>query len=264
MSPGTGYTRDPRQAKNPRLAHSRTIHVVAQQGNSASFPENTVPALLSAFELGVTAVTLNVQLSADEVPMVIRDPTLMRTCGISSSVCHLSAEELARTSAHEPARFGSSYFGTCIPRLKEVVAMIANRPRATLFMELTRHSLAEFGASVVLARVLAEIRPVLGQCVLTSTDLAAVQQARTATGVRMGWLLESIGSHDQIKAQALVPDFLICPLRPMLQTAALWRGPWRWMAEEVETGQAARDAAAVGAEYVVTRDVQRMVEGTRP
>ncbi|MGH7485226.1 MAG: glycerophosphodiester phosphodiesterase family protein, partial [bacterium] len=56
----------------------RLIHLVAHRGNARDFPENTIPALMSAVELGVRFLELDIQLSIDGVPMVIHDHELLR------------------------------------------------------------------------------------------------------------------------------------------------------------------------------------------
>ena len=52
------------------LSH-RLIHLIAHRGNARDFPENTLPALQSAVELGIRFIEFDVQLSADGVPVVI-------------------------------------------------------------------------------------------------------------------------------------------------------------------------------------------------
>ncbi|HTX00776.1 MAG TPA: glycerophosphodiester phosphodiesterase [Acidimicrobiales bacterium] len=50
--------------------------VWAHRGASALAPENTIPAFLAAAELGADGVELDVQLTADGVPVVLHDPCL--------------------------------------------------------------------------------------------------------------------------------------------------------------------------------------------
>ena len=48
----------------------RLLHLVGYRGNSAEFPDNTLPALRSAIALGARFIQFDVHLSADGVPMV--------------------------------------------------------------------------------------------------------------------------------------------------------------------------------------------------
>jgi glycerophosphoryl diester phosphodiesterase len=47
--------------------------LIACCGNVAEVPENTLPALRSAFDLGAQHVSVDVQLSADHVPFQLHD-----------------------------------------------------------------------------------------------------------------------------------------------------------------------------------------------
>jgi glycerophosphoryl diester phosphodiesterase len=46
---------------------------------SGSFPENTIESIEAAIEAGATMVEFDVQLSADDVPVLMHDDTLDRT-----------------------------------------------------------------------------------------------------------------------------------------------------------------------------------------
>ncbi|MHB0948935.1 MAG: glycerophosphodiester phosphodiesterase family protein [Gemmatimonadaceae bacterium] len=53
--------------------------VIAHRGNSAYFPENTLPAFTSAVELGVDALEFDLRITRDGVAVVHHDATLDRT-----------------------------------------------------------------------------------------------------------------------------------------------------------------------------------------
>ena len=68
----------------------RLLHLVGYRGNSAEFPENTLPALRSAIALGVRFIELDVHLSADGVPMVCNEHQLARVTGADTDDTDLS------------------------------------------------------------------------------------------------------------------------------------------------------------------------------
>ena len=135
------------------MNHARLIHLVAHRGNARDFPENTLPAFTSALELGLRFLELDVHLSADGVPMVIHDHDLTRTTGRPGSVFDLLSRDLVQIDACEPTRFGERFRGTRIPKLTDVLALLARRPEVTLFVEIKRASLTRFGYDQVVARV---------------------------------------------------------------------------------------------------------------
>src|SRR5688572_12411223 len=101
------------------------IHLVAHRGNAHDYPENTLPALTSAISLGLRFVEFDVQLSADQVPIVIHDDTLSRTADKPDSIFDLPSAQLAATEANERTRLGERFHDVRIPLLSEVVDLLA-------------------------------------------------------------------------------------------------------------------------------------------
>lgn len=101
---------------------------VAHRGWSSRAPENTLAAFrLAMSEPAVQWIELDVQLSKDEVPMVIHDPTLKRTTGVPGRVSAFTAAELGRLDAG--SWFSPKFAGERIPTLDEAVALAAGRCR---------------------------------------------------------------------------------------------------------------------------------------
>ena len=242
---------------------ARLIHLVAHRGNAAEFPENTLPALASALELGVRFLEIDVQLSRDGVPVVIHDHLLARTTGLPGSVFDHDAAELASIEAAETQRFGTRFSGTRLPLLREVLQLLAGRPEITLFIEIKRASLGAFGHDHVVSQVLEVIKPWRTQCVVVSFDLAAIHRARRLGGAPIGWVLDAADDHSRLKYEALQPEFLFCNHQKLPSSGRLWQGPWRWVVYEVANLPLALSLAARGADYVETMAVREMSNALR-
>jgi len=239
----------------------RLIHLVAHRGNARDFPENTVPALMSAVELGVRFLELDIQLSIDGVPMVIHDHELKRTAGVAGSVHDMTAAELTQVSVGERARFGDRYVDVKMPTLADTLRILEARPQLTLFVEIKRASLNRFGHDQVVHRVCEVLRPFRSQCVVISFDLPAVHLARQMGSLKIGWVLPQYDEHARLKFEAVKPDFLFCDHEKLpAGNGRLWRGPWRWALYEVETPELAVALAERGAHFVETMAVSPMIE----
>jgi glycerophosphoryl diester phosphodiesterase len=248
----------------PGPAPHRLTHLIAHRGNARDFPENTLPALQSAVDLGVRFIEFDVHLSADQVPVVIHDHELARTAGIPGCVFDLSAMELARTEVDEPQRFGGRHRGTRIPLLSEVVEFVAERHEITAFVEIKRASLRHFGHEVVVTRVLEALKPARSRCVVISFDLPAVHMARQRDGQAIGWVLTEYDAHARLKYEAFKPEFLFCDHEKLpADSERLWRGPWRWAIYEVDTPQLALSLAERGADFIETMAVAPMIQAFR-
>lgn len=236
---------------------------MAHRGNAAEFPENTLPAFVSALGLGVRFLELDVQLSRDGVPVVIHDHLLLRTTGLPGSVFDHDAAELVTLEAAETQRFGDRYSGTRLPLLRDVLALLTRRPEITLFIEIKRASLSEFGHDHVVSQVLEVIKPWRTQCVVISFDLAAIHRARRLGDAPIGWVLDNCDDHNRLKFEALQPEFLFCNHDQLPAEGRLRQGPWRWVIYEVATLPLALELAGRGADYVETMAVRAMSTALR-
>lgn len=238
--------------------------LIAHRGNAAEFPENTLPALRSALELGAKHIEFDVHLTADHVPVVVHDANLKRTGDLDLSVFEKTWEELAGIAVGETARFGARYADVGIPNLNQVLQLLIRFPDATAFVELKRASLRQFGQEVVVHRVCDSLKPFASQIVIISFDLPAITYVRQQTAHRIGWVLSEYSTLSAIKAEAIAPDFLFCDWQLLPAGGAkLWRGPWRWAIYEVTTGRLAAELAARGASFVEGMEVRTMLRELR-
>ncbi len=73
--------------------------VLAHRGDSACYPENTLPAFLSAKELGVDVIETDVHLSSDGKVIIWHDDTLDRETNGTGMVEHYTMQELLTLDA---------------------------------------------------------------------------------------------------------------------------------------------------------------------
>jgi glycerophosphoryl diester phosphodiesterase len=239
-----------------------TIELVAHRGNARDFPENTLPAIRSAIELGARFVEFDVQLSADAVPMVIHDHELQRTAGVPGSVFDYSAAELSQIEVNERSRLGERYSAVRLPRLDDVVDLLLQHPQVTPFVEIKRASLRRFSMERVVAEVLKAVKPLGERCVIISFDLPAVFRARQS-GCAIGWVLTSYDEHARLKFEALQPEYLFVNHDKLPADGRLWMGPWRWVVYEVDRLELAQSLSARGAHAIETMAVADMMQALR-
>jgi glycerophosphoryl diester phosphodiesterase len=149
--------------------------VIAHRGASGLAPENTLAAFRLAIALGADGVEMDVQLSADEQPIVIHDTRVNRTTNEKGLVASFTVSELSKLDAGiwfdrrlavrprlramvEQMRFSSGsrpvFAGESVPTLESVLALLARAPLKRLYIELksmptTRATLLEAVLSLV-------------------------------------------------------------------------------------------------------------------
>jgi glycerophosphoryl diester phosphodiesterase len=234
--------------------------LLAQRGNADEYPENTLPALRSALDLGARHVAFDVQLTADRQPVLLNDASLKRMTGLDRNALEMSWRQLAEVLVTEPERFQNKYTDIGVPTLAQAVSLLGTHPAVTAFVEIKRASLRVFGADVVVRKICEVLKPIVRQCVLVSRDLTAVHHVRQVSSYRVGWILTEYSSLSALKSEALVPDYLLCDQELLTETnAQLWRGPWRWVIHNVNSREAATQLAARGARLVAATSYRKML-----
>jgi glycerophosphoryl diester phosphodiesterase len=212
--------------KAPRL-----LHLVGHRGNSAEFPENTLPALRSAIALGVRFIAIDVHLSSDGAPVLYSE--------------------------------GSITPPAAMPSLTSALQLLEGRPEITVFVAIGRASVTRFGHEQVISQVSRALKPFRSRCVLISTDLVTIHTARIRADYPVGWILSSYDTHTTLKFEAFKPEYLFCDRTLLPSREPLWRGPWRWAVLDVTDLDTALELANRGADFVVTRNVRSLADAMR-
>ncbi len=98
--------------------------IFAHRGASFHCPENTMASFIKAAQFGADGIELDVQLSSDDVPVVIHDFTLHRTTSGYGNVNSKPLVELKSLDAG--GWFSPAYRNETIPTLNEVLAWAKN------------------------------------------------------------------------------------------------------------------------------------------
>jgi glycerophosphoryl diester phosphodiesterase len=230
--------------------------IVAHRGWATRYPENSLVALRAAIDAGVPRVEFDVQLSVDQVPVVIHDPTLERTARRPGSVLELTWAELAGTTLHLESGTERATLST----LAEVAAALADVASLTAFVELKRHSIERFGARCCVERCLEAVTPIADRTVFTSFEADALRAARSQGMTRLAWVLREYDAASIDTARELAPEFLFCNHEKLpADETALPGGAWRWVIYEVQSAALARSLWDRGAHLMETMAVGEML-----
>ena len=120
-----------------RQAQGRPI-VISHAACAGHAPENTLAGVRAALRIGADAIEIDVQCSADGIPVLMHDLTVDRTTGGSGPVARLTLEQLRALHAggQEP-----------VPALAEVLAL--TKGSALLVAEIKQPGIEEQVAAVV-------------------------------------------------------------------------------------------------------------------
>jgi glycerophosphoryl diester phosphodiesterase len=228
-------------------AKSFSAEFVAHRGAAASCPENTLPAIQTALDCGLNWVEIDIQFSADGIPVVIHDEDLLRTAGAAGLVRKTHSPELARLSVHEQARLGRTFDPTPPPLLWDAAALLQPYPRARMFVELRVDGIRFMGRTRTMRAIHKALGDRASQCIILSYDTEILELARSEYGYPIGWVLSDYSQAFRQEAERLCADFLFAHVQDVPAGECLFKGPWQWAVYEIESTQDALDWASRGA-----------------
>lgn len=233
-----------------RQSHQKDItdRIIAHRGYAGRYPENTIPAIESALAEGVRNIELDLQLTADHIPVLFHDNDLSRIMGRSGRVGNITATDFLTSEAANRVRFGETFRGNPPASLAQAITTLSLCPQVTLFLELKPVTLKQFGIVETVEIVLKAVKQFTNPLVLLSFNQDAVHAVRKRSNYPTGWVLHRFDKKHREIADELRPDFLFCQKEKIHKT--LWPGMWKWVVYEVESINSALDWLARGADYV--------------
>lgn len=206
-----------------------SLPVVAHRGLQRLFPENTRASVLGALDLGLDKVEIDIQLSADGVPVVHHDADLKRMTGRAGDLRKMPWKRLQGLAVPEPGRFGRHFARERLASLEQLVQALQGRAGFTLFVELKEESLKPFGRAFMLQAVADALAPIKARCVLISFDLDLLSLARETTRFPVAPVLRSLAQWRGPQVRALRSEWVFCdryllpkagPLKPLFGRAS--------------------------------------------
>jgi len=240
----------------------RPPELIAHRGYPRDFPENTLPGITAALRVGARYVEIDVQMTADRVPVLFHDATLGRLCAAPGAVHEYSLAALSSLCPGEPDRFGAAFAGVVIPTLGEVAVLFRDWPQATLFVEVKGEALAAFGSEAVYGAVVVALAPIRQRAVLISFDLDFLLAARRVGWSALGAVVERWEGLDDPRLARIAPAYLFTDRAHLPPTGDL-AGPARRLGArlavyEVADPEVALALAARGVDLIETFAIAEM------
>ncbi len=106
------------------------IYAIAHRGAKKFAPENTLPALRKAIEMGMDYVEIDVHSTSDRRLVLSHDWTVDRMTDGKGRISEMTLEQIKALDAG--AKFSAAFAGTRIPTLDEALSVCKNRVRIYL------------------------------------------------------------------------------------------------------------------------------------
>jgi glycerophosphoryl diester phosphodiesterase len=113
-------------------APRRRPFIMAHRGDCAFAPEDTLPAIVGAFDKGANACEVDIRLTSDSVAVLMHDATVNRTTNGTGNVSGMTVAQLQTLDAG--SWFGLRFTGTRPPTLAQVLA--AAKGRGVIYLDI--------------------------------------------------------------------------------------------------------------------------------
>lgn len=235
--------------------------LIGHRGIPDSCPENSIGGFEAALQSGALFIETDVQVTADQVPILSHDPTLKKLTGHDIVITDTVHDDFRMLSAGYPERFGSRFDGYRIATLEELVNLIKRWPEVKVFVELKRESLEKHGSSVVIDILRQSLARIRSQCIVISFEYPALEKIRDAGDFTIGWVIPEWSEQNRKLADLLAPDYLFCNRKRLPEGKnILWPGPWQWVAYTVNDPVGIQHCLGRGFDLVETNCVNQLLK----
>ena len=225
------------------MKHTLIPSLIAHRGYPLHYPENSLPGIEAALQTGARYLEIDIQLTAEGVPVLLHDEGLQRTTGRQGFITETSVNQVPVTT------------------LSEFVAFMEKWPQVTCFIELKKESLKKFGIPAVTISVMKILKPIQQQCIPISKNSATTAYSRQLGAQQVGFILSAYNKETLALAEKLIPDYLFCNIQKLPEALPrLWSGSWKWALYEVTDPKLALALAQKGADFIETMEIGEMLK----
>jgi len=237
-----------------------TLTLIGHRGEPDNWPENSLAGFEAVLAAGAGYIETDVQLTADGIPILSHDHSLLRVTGQDVCITASSYADIKNIPAGDEEHFGNKYHDYRLARLDQFVGLLQQWPAARAFIEFKDASLIAHGHARVIDTVMDIIRPVAEQCIMISFSQEALLYLRSHYQTPVGWVLPEWNDSNRSRAETLAPEYLFCNRKRLPPaTEALWTGPWQWAVYTVNDANEVQTFLQRGIQLIETNVIRHMM-----
>lgn len=236
-------------------------HLVAHRGQQETFPENTLESIVEAIRCGARAVEFDIQMSADQIPVVCHDVNLLRTSGVDIDITKHKYDEIKNISVGEPLRFENQYSSIMLPTLSAMVKCLKDTPDVLAFVEIKDESISEFGVEIFTAVVVTELQPINNSCVILANNLDVLLFLKAKQSIPVGWIIHGWNEDLFAKAAEYGVEYLVIHQQHLPTYNYDYKSdPWKWFVYEIDNPEIASRLFEQGVAFVETNNICKLIK----
>ncbi len=233
--------------------------LIAHRGYPQYFPENTIVGIGAAIEAGARYVEIDIQLTADQEPVLFHDRDLKRMCGNNGSIHNYTLDQLRSLRASEPERFGDAFKHIHIATLVELIELLLHHPKVIVFIEIKHIAIKKYGATIILSQLHRMLKPIRRRCILISFDYEFLLVAHRNNWKSLGPVIENWSDRNNQIIKDIEPEFLFCDYKILPRYKSIRKGDSRLAVYDVADPDLALRLFNQGADYIETFAIEEML-----
>ncbi|MFT7490726.1 MAG: glycerophosphoryl diester phosphodiesterase [Pseudohongiellaceae bacterium] len=237
--------------------------LIAHRGYSGCYPENTLLAYQAAYDCGARFVELDIQLTADLVPVLHHDRSLKRMSGVDINIANITVAQLEVFSAAYALRFNDKFSNNTFTSFQIFCEWLKNHHDVTAFVEIKQASIDNFGLTSVMQSTLKQISDTntQSQCIVIAFNSEVIDYTQKNSTLRAGWILPAWSDKQHSIMNTLQPDFVFCDVDILpTNNNNIWRGKWEWAAYNLDDIDSAIAMAARDIYFLETNEIGTLVK----
>ena len=229
--------------------------LVAHRGDPFNFPENTVAGISAAAAAGASWAEVDIQYTADFVPLLYHDADLERISGDPRALLQSNWLDINKLPASYSSRFGAQFEQTTISTLSDLITTSVNWPGLRLFIELKSESINHFGVEEVVDDISIRIAEAVLRnqiaAVISKHDVA-LEQMRKRIELPIGWVVPDFNAATEARATEMGFDFMFINQTRFEAWKAGHQKTEQWVIYTVNDLQTATHHVNAGADMIET------------
>ena len=181
---------------------------IAHRGYASKYPENTLIALDAARQAGAEFVEVDIQLSADQVPLLFHDRDLERLCQQTGAIHDYTFSQLDKFNVTDADKFSEQYATNKITSLQIFINYLKEHPELQAFIELKRSMIEKFGEELVLQILLPMFEGMAEQISFISYNQPILRNIHDNSDYKTGIVVDEWSEYN--KKANWIPEWLFC------------------------------------------------------
>ena len=232
------------------VVYIMSIQWIAHRGECQSNIENTLTSIGAAIKSGITNIEIDVQLSKDGLPVLFHDRNLRRMVKRNDAIAELDSKVIKQLTLAPDDNVHLEQATGKIPTLSDVVALIKQHPKITLFVEIKRINFLYFSYYNVYKKIFDVLAPILSQTVIISFSYRFLLLCRSHCQQKIGYVLPSWQQFNKKMLTILQPEYIFSNTDLIPSNFTFNNSIYNWVLYEISDTPQAKEYINKGVKYL--------------